>query len=110
MTWDFVVVGHGLAGAALAWQLRARGVRVLVVDPDRPATASRVAGGLVSPVAGPRMAAVPRWEDLRREADAFYTEEEFWELYNGTAYAKLKETYDPRGRFLDLYAKCVGNR
>ena len=43
-------------------------------------------------------------------SDAFYTEEEFWKLYNGTAYAKLKETYDPRERLLDLYAKCVGNR
>ncbi|GAB2496670.1 FAD-binding oxidoreductase [Nocardiopsis aegyptia] len=43
-------------------------------------------------------------------SDAFYTEEEFWSLYNGTAYSGLKRAYDPGGRLLDLYAKCVGNR
>ena len=43
-------------------------------------------------------------------SDAFYTEDEFWALYNGTAYDDLKETYDPQGRLLDLYAKCVRNR
>ncbi|WP_306367358.1 FAD-binding oxidoreductase [Nocardiopsis sp. CC223A] len=42
-------------------------------------------------------------------SDSFYTEEEFWRLYNGSAYADLKETYDPQGRLLDLYAKCVRN-
>jgi FAD/FMN-containing dehydrogenase len=43
-------------------------------------------------------------------SDSFYTEEEFWALYNGTDYQDLKETYDPHGRLLDLYAKCVRNR
>lgn len=43
-------------------------------------------------------------------SDSFYTEDEFWELYNGTEYRNLKETYDPQGRLLDLYAKCVRNR
>ncbi len=43
-------------------------------------------------------------------SDAFYSEEEFWRLYNGDAYDRLKRTYDPQGRLLDLYAKCVGNR
>ncbi len=38
---------------------------------------------------------------------AFYGEEQFWLLYNGSAYRKLKSTYDPDGRLLDLYAKCV---
>ncbi|WP_181874457.1 FAD-binding oxidoreductase [Marinitenerispora sediminis] len=43
-------------------------------------------------------------------SDAYYTEDEFWRLYNGDAYRSLKRTYDPDGRLLDLYAKCVGNR
>nr|WP_221308678.1 FAD-binding oxidoreductase [Nocardiopsis mwathae] len=43
-------------------------------------------------------------------SDAFYTEEEFWRLYNGDAYRDLKQAYDPDGRLLDLYAKCVGNK
>ncbi|WP_033304231.1 FAD-binding oxidoreductase [Nocardiopsis alkaliphila] len=43
-------------------------------------------------------------------SDSFYTEDEFWDLYNGAAYRDLKETHDPQGRLLDLYAKCVRNR
>ncbi|WP_116247269.1 FAD-binding oxidoreductase [Nocardiopsis sp. FIRDI 009] len=43
-------------------------------------------------------------------SDSFYTEDEFWRLYNGPVYSRLKESYDPGGRLLDLYAKCVRNR
>ncbi|MGQ0468189.1 MAG: FAD-binding oxidoreductase [Sporichthyaceae bacterium] len=38
---------------------------------------------------------------------AFYSREEFWRLYNGPAYEIAKKSYDPSGRLLDLYAKCV---
>ncbi len=41
---------------------------------------------------------------------AFYSEDEFWRLYNGPAYEVVKKTYDPEARLLDLYAKCVRNR
>jgi FAD/FMN-containing dehydrogenase len=41
---------------------------------------------------------------------AYYTEDDFWRLYNGEHYWRLKKRYDPDGRLLDLYAKCVGNR
>ena len=38
---------------------------------------------------------------------SFYSPEEFWERYNGTAYAELKREYDASGRLADLYSKCV---
>ena len=38
---------------------------------------------------------------------SFYPAEEFWQRYNGTEYAKLKQAYDPQGRLADLYDKCV---
>ncbi|HEX4723846.1 MAG TPA: FAD-binding oxidoreductase [Pseudonocardiaceae bacterium] len=41
---------------------------------------------------------------------SFYSPEDFWRLYNGDVYRKLKQDYDPAGRLPDLYAKCVGNR
>jgi FAD/FMN-containing dehydrogenase len=39
---------------------------------------------------------------------SYYSREEFWRLYNGPAYADLKQRYDPGGRLADLYGKCVG--
>jgi FAD/FMN-containing dehydrogenase len=38
---------------------------------------------------------------------SYYGREEFWRLYNGPAYAQLKDAYDPQRRLLDLYEKCV---
>jgi len=40
---------------------------------------------------------------------SFYDAERFWNLYNGPVYGELKRTYDPDGRLLDLYEKCVAN-
>ena len=37
-----------------------------------------------------------------------YDEPEFWEHYNGPAYRRLKERYDPDGRLPDLYSKVTG--
>ena len=43
-------------------------------------------------------------------SDSYYPEEEFWRLYNQPAYGALKARYDPRGRFKNLYEKCVLRR
>jgi FAD/FMN-containing dehydrogenase len=41
---------------------------------------------------------------------SYYPEDEFWQLYNGQAYAALKADYDPEGRLAGLYEKCVRGR
>ena len=68
---EFVIVGQGLAGTALAWQLRRRGRGVLVLDRERGGC-SRVAAGLMTPVTGKRLAASWRWDELFPAAVAFY--------------------------------------
>lgn len=40
-------------------------------------------------------------------SDAYYDEENFWQLYDGEQYFKLKQKYDPQGRLKNLYQKCV---
>ncbi len=40
-------------------------------------------------------------------SDSYYSEDEFWKIYNKPAYEALKARYDPQGRFKDLYEKCV---
>ncbi len=41
---------------------------------------------------------------------SYYEPDHFWRLYNGPVYEVLKKTYDPEGRLLDLYDKCVRGR
>jgi FAD/FMN-containing dehydrogenase len=41
---------------------------------------------------------------------SFFPEEEFWRIYNGDTYRKLKAKYDPQGAFDDLYRKAVLGR
>ena len=43
-------------------------------------------------------------------SDAYYSPDEFDELYGGEAYKTVKKTYDPDSRLLDLYAKAVQRR
>ncbi|GAA1228307.1 FAD-binding oxidoreductase [Prauserella halophila] len=46
-------------------------------------------------------------------SESFYDRDTFWRLYGGdegTMYHALKHRYDPDGRLLDLYAKCVQAR
>lgn len=73
---DFAIVGAGLAGTTLAWQLRRRGRSVLLIDREGGGSASRVAAGLITPVTGKRMAKSWRWDELFPAAVAFYREVE----------------------------------
>jgi FAD/FMN-containing dehydrogenase len=43
-------------------------------------------------------------------SSSYYEPDEFWRTYNGDRYKVLKKEYDPNGRLLDLYAKCVAGR
>ncbi len=41
-------------------------------------------------------------------SETFYSEDKFWQLYNGPSYTALKTKYDPEKRLKDLYQKSVG--
>lgn len=69
---DTLIVGQGLAGSQLAWELLARGERVLVVDRDEPFTSSKVAAGIVTPVTGQRLVTTWRFPEFWETAGAFY--------------------------------------
>jgi glycine/D-amino acid oxidase-like deaminating enzyme len=53
-TVDYIIIGQGIAGSLLAWELIQLGKEVIIVD-NGAENASRVAAGLFNPVTGRRM-------------------------------------------------------
>src|SRR5687768_11133966 len=72
MKYDFLVVGHGLAGAILTHTLQKHGFTVLIVDTEKPNSASNVAAGLINPVAGKRFAKSWLADTFIPAAETFY--------------------------------------
>ncbi|MBX9735041.1 MAG: FAD-binding oxidoreductase [Chitinophagaceae bacterium] len=60
MTIDYIIVGQGISGTFLSWELMKRGKRVLVIDEPKNNSASKVASGVINPVTGRRV--VRTWE------------------------------------------------
>lgn len=67
-----IIVGQGLAGSALAWQLFRRGQSFHIIDDAQPQAASRVAAGLVTPVTGRALRARPGFLDDLEECRLLY--------------------------------------
>jgi glycine/D-amino acid oxidase-like deaminating enzyme len=72
MNVDFLIIGQGLAGSALAMALIDLGASVMVVDREDEYSASRVAAGLVTTVAGKGMNLSWRQAEYLPEALAYY--------------------------------------
>jgi glycine/D-amino acid oxidase-like deaminating enzyme len=68
----FSVIGAGLAGTALAWQLHWHGARILIIDRGDPVTASKIAAGLITPITGKRLAVDERFDEYYSAACEFY--------------------------------------
>ncbi len=69
---DVTILGAGLAGCCLAWQLKARGAAVRLVSERRSGEASRVAAGLVNPVTGKNYQPSWRIAEFLPESTAFF--------------------------------------
>lgn len=52
---DTLIIGQGLAGSLLAWELAHRGERILVIDDEYASASSTAAAGLINPVTGQRI-------------------------------------------------------
>jgi len=54
MKTDYIIIGQGLCGTLLSYELLKRGKSVVVVDDGNPSGSSRVAAGFINPVTGKR--------------------------------------------------------
>lgn len=57
---DYIIVGQGIAGTVLAFQLRLKGKRVFVIDKERDHTSSKIATGTYNPMVLKRF--TPCWK------------------------------------------------
>jgi glycine/D-amino acid oxidase-like deaminating enzyme len=57
---DTIIIGQGLCGTMLSWNLLKAGKQVLVIDDSIPNSATKVASGVINPVTGRRI--VRTWE------------------------------------------------
>ena len=74
MTKRFLIVGHGLAGSTLAWQLHHRNETFDIIDNTDLPGSSRVAGGMINPVTGKHLAKTWLVDELFETLDHFFKE------------------------------------
>ncbi len=70
--YDIILIGQGLAGSLLAWQLARTEQKLLLIDAAPPSSASRVAAGLINPVTGGRLVKTAGLERLLPAATDCY--------------------------------------
>lgn len=74
MTIDCLIIGQGISGTFLSYYLLKAGKKVIVIDEDKPFTASKAASGVINPVTGRRIVRTWRIEELLPFALNAYTE------------------------------------
>lgn len=73
---NVLIIGQGIAGSCLAWELKRRGTDFTITDRPVAETASRVAAGLVNPLTGRAFRPGWRQEECLSAAADFYPETE----------------------------------
>ena len=76
---DILIVGQGLAGTLLGWELERAGIPFTMVDSGHDAAVSRIAAGIVNPITGRRLVKSWRVETLLPMArECFRAIEQSW--------------------------------
>lgn len=71
---DFLIIGQGLAGSILAFELIARGQQVMVIDNNHQGSASHVAAGIINPITGHRLNLTDGFVNYYARATQFYSD------------------------------------
>lgn len=84
---DYIIVGQGIAGTCVSYQLLKKGFSIFVVDKGIEHSASSVAAGLYNPIVFKRFTQSWMAQELIEYLDVFYHEME--ELLNSKFHTKL---------------------
>jgi glycine/D-amino acid oxidase-like deaminating enzyme len=71
---DFLIIGQGICGTFLSWELQKAGYSFLVIDDNQPGAASKVAAGIINPVTGRRIVKTWMIDEVMPFACEQYTE------------------------------------
>jgi glycine oxidase len=71
---DVLILGQGLAGTMLAWELERAGIHFTIADAGPAGSASRVAAGLINPITGRRLVKTAGIEALLPIARSAYAD------------------------------------
>ena len=74
MNKDYLIVGQGLAGSFLSWNLLKRNKSISIVDQDHKNCSSLAAAGMINPITGKRLVLSQRCEELLPYAKEVYHE------------------------------------
>lgn len=75
---DYIMVGQGLAGSLLSYELIKEGKKIQVFNENKQQTSSRVAAGLYNPITGRKMVKTWNADNLFPLIEPFYRELEEW--------------------------------
>lgn len=74
MIYDYLIIGQGLAGTLLAYELQKAKQQIYVLDPNHEKASSKIAAGLVNPITGRRFVKSWRVDELIPYAKEFYAQ------------------------------------
>jgi len=73
MKFDYIIVGQGICGTFLSWNLLKAGKKILVIDEPYQSSSTKVASGIINPVTGRRVVTTWMIEELLPFAFNAYT-------------------------------------
>src|SRR3954451_22310864 len=109
---DYIIIGQGICGTFLTWNLLKAGKKVIVIDESQPYSSTRVASGIINPVTGRRVVTTWMIEKLLSFAWNAYTAigkdigETVIEQKNTVAFPpsqQMLETYEKRANETNTY-------
>ncbi len=71
---DYLIVGQGVAGSFLAWELIQRQQDVIVVDDSHQSSSSIISAGIINPITGKRFVVTPHFDQFFSFAQSAYAQ------------------------------------
>ena len=88
-SYDFIIIGAGIAGMSLAYALSTTDSSFLIIHSPKKTSASSIASGLINPIAGKRLETVANYDELYNISSAFYSH--ISHLHRNDNYFEYKE-------------------